>query len=86
MKLRKSEVDRASNGITVVVRPQKNKGVMVSTIRLASKSRATVNQVIFTNIVKNGQIGSEIKSQLRMINKCGVNCPMAADSRHRKHK
>lgn len=83
MKLRKSEVERSSNGITVVVRPQKNKGVMVSTVRLASKKYATDNQIIFTNFVKNGEVGTEIKSQLRLINKCGANCPMAADSRHR---
>jgi hypothetical protein len=77
IKLRQSEIDRACNGWTVVVRPQSKDGVMVSTINVNDGT------VWSTCIVKNGEIQSEIRQQLRMLDKCGHDNPMAEKSRHR---
>jgi hypothetical protein len=77
MKLRQSEIDRACNGWTVVVRPQSTGGVMVMTVHVES------GIVWDCALVKNGEIQTEIRQQLRMMDKCGYDIPMADRSRHR---
>ena len=77
IKLRQSEIDRACNGWTVVVRPQSGDGVMVSTVNVNDGTVWT------SSIVKNGEVQSEIRQQLRMMDKLGFDIPMADKSRHR---
>lgn len=76
IKLRQSEISRASNGWTVVVRPNKD-GVMVATVHVESR------MVWSQSIVKHGEVQTEIRQQLRMMDKCGFDIPMADRSRHR---
>jgi hypothetical protein len=77
IRLRQSEIDRADNGWTVVVRPQSGGGVMVATIHIPS------NKTWEISIVKNGEVQTEIRLQLRMMHKCGWDLNMADRSRHR---
>ena len=79
IKLRQSEIDRACNGWTVVVRPQSGGGVMVSTVNIED-GRVWADA---GTIVKNGEVQSEIRQQLRMLDKLGFDIPMANKSRHR---
>lgn len=76
MKLRQSEINRACNGWTVVVRPNKG-GVMVAIVNTES------GMIWSQSVVKNGEIQSEIRQQLRMMDKLGFDIPMADRSRHR---
>lgn len=80
IKLRQSEIDRACNGWTVITRPQNDGGVMVSTINIHDQS------IWMTNIVRNGNVHDEIRGQLRMMDKCGFDVPMADHARHRPGK
>lgn len=79
MKLRTSEILRECNGLTVVVRPN-SAGVFVATVSIWDDT------IIFSHIVKDGEVGKEIASQLRMIDKCSSRYPMASSSRSRNFK
>lgn len=80
IKLRQSEIDRACEGYTIVTRPQSGGGVMVATVWVKTK------EILWSHIVKNGEVHYEIHSQLRMLDKMGGGWPMASKSRHRGWK
>jgi hypothetical protein len=80
IKLRQSEIDRACEGYTIITRPQSGGGVMVATVWVETK------KIVFSEIVRNGEIQTEIRQQLRMLDKLGGCWPMANKSRHRTGK
>ena len=78
IRLRQAEIDRACNGWTVVARPRSGGGVTVTTVNVET------GQVWASIVVKTGEIHSEIRQQLRMLDKCGgMAGPMGDKSRHR---
>ena len=78
MTLTHKEIRRASNGLTVVVRPQVTGLYMVAVVRVE-----TGLPCLRPSYVEWSGIRGAVKSELRMIDKCGFNCPMADASRHR---
>ena len=79
IKLSTKEIRRASNGFTVVVRPQAKGGLyMVAVVRVATGMPS-----LRPSIVEGAGIAGAVKNELRMIDKCGFDCPMADASRHR---
>jgi len=78
MKLTSKEIGRASEGLTVVVRPQANGKYLVAVVRVE-----TSRPVMRPSIVKASEVRQAIKNDLRMIDKCGFDCPMADASRTR---
>jgi hypothetical protein len=79
MKLRQCEIDRASNGLTIVVRPQQGK-TLVALVKVEDGT------IVVTEDVVNGETGAAIKSLLRWRNKMGFSCPMAEASRDRFYR
>lgn len=76
MKLRQSEINRACDGYTIAVRPQRG-GVMVATVWIET------GKIVWSQIVKNGEVQTEIREQLRTLDKLGGGGNMASRSRHR---
>lgn len=79
VQLRPTEMARACSGVTVAVRPQgTGAGYTVNIVDLSGN-------VLKRSIAKDGETISRIvRSELRMLDKCGHDVPMAARSRHRQ--
>ena len=73
----KKEIDRACAGYTIVTRPQSGGGVMVAAVAVETRD------ILWSEIVRDGEVHRKIHQQLRMLDKCGGGWPMASKSRHR---
>lgn len=78
IRITNKEARRASNGLTVVVRPQPSRQFMVAIVRVA-----TGLPVFPPSFVERSGVSRAIGEDLRMIDKCGYDCPMASASRTR---
>lgn len=74
------EISRACNGYTAVVRPNKEKGGWNAAV-VDVKSGEPIFKV--THCETKEEIGAALRSDLRMMDKCGFRCEMAFASRHR---
>lgn len=79
VRLRPTETARACQGVTVAVRPQgTGEGYTVNIVDLSGN-------VLSRDFAEDGETISRIvRSELRMLDKCGHDIPMAAKSRHRQ--
>lgn len=79
IRIRPAEVARACRGVTVAVRPQgTGEGYTVNIVDLSGN-------VLSRDFAEDGETISRIvRSELRMLDKCGHDIPMAAKSRHRQ--
>jgi hypothetical protein len=73
------EVARADGGFACVSRPAAGGGFNVAVVHLDGTPVFKIQHV-----ETKDQIGKAIACDLRMIDKCGFNCPMADASRHRR--
>lgn len=79
MNISPKEVSRASGGLTIVVRGQTNGLYMVAAVSLRTKL-----PVFKPSMVERSQVSRAVRDELRMVDKCGFNCPMATASRARR--
>ncbi len=78
MRLRATEKNRASNGVTIAVRPQSRGGFTIHVVDIMGKV------LVKPQYVKtSAEVSPMIRDELRMLDKCGWDVPMADASRHR---
>lgn len=78
INLTDKEIRRASGGLTIIVRRQAAGGYMVAAVVVETGMPA-----LKPSFVERSEVAKTVKSELRMIDKCGFNCPMASASRDR---
>jgi hypothetical protein len=83
IRLTQKEVDRASNGLAIIARPQV-KGVKVMAVRVNGLEGTALQGKPFSAVVegKSG-VSAAAKEIARWVDKMGFTCPMAAAARHR---
>lgn len=78
IRLFEKELNRASNGYTIVVRSQKNGLYSVMAVNVETRK-----PIFNPTFITKSEIASAIKYELRMMDKCGFECEMASSSRMR---
>jgi hypothetical protein len=83
IRLRPTEVARADNGITIVVRPQAAGGYMVAAVRIEGETGLPLGRAFTEMVAAKAEVARAVAEVARWLDKAGVLTRMGGASRKR---